>query len=218
MFVADHHTLEQLQELAQAIPQKRLWRRVQAVALAKQGRTAQDIADALGCSPKAVKNWVAQYNRGGLEALHERPRSGRPPLLDPEEYPRLKQRLDAPPRPEDGVCTLRGADVRRILEQEFGVLMSLQAVYDLLHRLGYSSLMPRPQHEDANPEVQAFFKEIVVEQIEAIAGRAPRTRRSRSASRTRPGSARRGRSRGSGPARARGRGRCGRTGASGCTC
>jgi transposase len=173
MFVADHHTLEQLHDLVQAIPQKRLWRRVQTVVLAKQGWTAQDIADALGCSLKAVKNWVAQYNHGGIQALHERPRSGRPLRLDPQEYPRLKQRLDAPPRPEDGVCTFRGRDVQRILEQEFGVLMSLQAVYDLLARFGYSSLLPRPQHEDANPEVQEFFKEIVVEQIDAIAGQHP---------------------------------------------
>ena len=36
-----------------------------------------------------------------------------------------------------------------------------------------SSLMPRPQHEQANPEVQEFFKEIVVEQIDAIARRIP---------------------------------------------
>jgi putative transposase len=173
MFVADHHTTEQLQELTRALTQKRIWRRAQAVVLAKQGRTARDIADALGCSLKAVTNWVAQYNAGGIEALHDRPRSGRPPLLDPAHYPRLKQRLGDPPRPEDGVCALRGADIRRILEQEFGVLMSLQAVYDLLHRLGYSDLMPRPQHEDANPEVQAFFKEIVVEQIDAIAEQHP---------------------------------------------
>ncbi len=61
MVVADYHTLQQLQDLAQAIPQKRLWRRVQAVLLAKQGRTAEDIAQALGCSLRAVKNWVTQY-------------------------------------------------------------------------------------------------------------------------------------------------------------
>lgn len=173
MFVADHHTLEQLHELIHTFPEKRVWRRVQSVVLAKQGWTAQDIADALGCSLKAVKNWVSQYNCGGIPALHERPRSGRPPLLDPEEYPRLMQRIDAPPRPEDGVCTLRGRDIQRILKQEFGVLMSLQAVYDLLARFDYSSLMPRPQHEDANPEVQEFFKEIVVEQIDAIAEQHP---------------------------------------------
>jgi transposase len=173
MFVADHHTAEQLQEFARPLSQKRLWRRVQAVVLAKQGRTAQDIAEALGCSLKAVKNWVSQYNAGGIEALHDRPRSGRPPRLDPAQYARLKQRLDSPPRPEDGTCTLYGRDIRGILEREFGVLMSLQAVYDLLRRLGYSSLMPRPQHEDSDPEVQEFFKEIVVEQIDAIAQRHP---------------------------------------------
>src|SRR3954466_14358210 len=173
MFVADHHTTEQLQELTRALAQKRTGRRARAVLLARQGRTARDIADALGCSLKAVTNWVAQYNAGGIEALHDRPRGGRPPLLDPAEYPRLRRRLGDPPRPEDGVCALRGVDIRRILEQEFGVLMSLQAVYDLLHRLGYSDLMPRPQHEDANPEVQAFFKEIVVEQIDAIAEQHP---------------------------------------------
>jgi transposase len=169
MDVEDHHTLEQLQNVAKSIPQNRLWRRVQAVVLAKHGRPAQDIAQTLGCSLRAVKNWIAQYNHGGIEALHERPRTGRPRRLAPSEYPRFKERLDAPPRSEDGVCVLRGLDIQRILEEEFGTVMGLQAVYDLLHRLDYSSLMPWPQHEDANPEVQEFFKEIVVEPIEAIA-------------------------------------------------
>jgi transposase len=173
MYVEGHHPLEQLQDLAQAIPQKRIWRRFQAVILAMQGRTAQDIARCLACSLRAVKNWVAQYNRGGVTALQERPHPGRPPRLAPDHYSCLKQRLDDPPRPEDGVCTLRGRDVQRVLEQEFGVLLGLQAVYDLLHRLDYSSLMPRPQHEQANPEVQEFFKEIVVEQIDAIAAAHP---------------------------------------------
>jgi transposase len=173
VLVADHHTRAQLQGLAEAIPQKRSWRRAQAVLLAKQGWTASHVAQSLGCSLRSVKNWVAKYNRGGIEALREQPRPGRPRSLAPEHYPRLRQRLDAPPTPEDGVCALRGVDIRRILGREFGVLMGRQAVYDLLHRLDYSDLMPRPHHEDANPEVQEFFKEIVVEQIAAIAADHP---------------------------------------------
>jgi transposase len=171
--VADHHTPEGLRDLAQSIPQKRIRRRLQAVILAQQGWAATLIAQSLGCSPRSVKNWVAQYNRGGVEALHERPRPGRPRRLDPEHYPRLKERLDAPPREEDGVCTLRGHDVRRILGREFGVTMSLQAVYDPLERIGYSSLMPRPRHEGSIPEVQESFKEIVVDQIQAITEEHP---------------------------------------------
>jgi hypothetical protein len=57
--------------------------------------------------------------------------------------------------PDDGVCTLRGKDVQRILQHEFGQLRSLNAVYGLLH---YSSLVPRPQHPQADPAAQEEFK------------------------------------------------------------
>jgi len=93
--------------------------------------------------------------------------------LPRHEEGRSLERLDALPRAEDEVCTLRGADIRRILEREFAARYSLDGVYKLLHRLEYSSLMPRPQHPDAVAEAQEFFKEIVVEQIDAIAAGHP---------------------------------------------
>ena len=173
MFVQSHHSLEELQRLTKALTKKRIWLRHQAVVLAKQGHSAPAIARALGCSRRAVQAWVGRYNQGGLAALQERPHTGRPPRLAAADVPRFRDRLEAGPTPEDGVCTFRCQDLRRILEEEFGVSLRRQAIYDLLHRLDYSSLMPRPQHEQANPEVQEFFKEIVVEQIDAIAAAHP---------------------------------------------
>jgi putative transposase len=173
MFVENHHSLEELQRLTRALTQKRIWLRHQAVVLAMQGHSAAAIAQSVGCSRRAVQTWVARYNRGGVAALQERPHTGRPPRLAGPDVLRFRARLEAGPQPEDGVCTLRCQDLRRILQEEFGVTLSRQAISDLLHRLDYSSLMPRPQHEQANPEVQEFFKEIVVEQIEAIAAEHP---------------------------------------------
>ena len=173
MFVQDHHTLEELQQRTKALTKKRIWLRYQAVVLAKQGHSAPEIARALGSSRRAVQTWVAQYNQGGVPTLQERPHTGRPPRLAGSDLLRFQERLEAGPKPEDGVCTLRCRDLRRILEEEFGVTLRRQAISDLLHRLNYSSLMPRPQHEQANPEVQEFFKEIVVEQIDAIAEAHP---------------------------------------------
>jgi hypothetical protein len=108
-----------------------------------------------------------------------------------EQQEQLRDRLRAGPTEADGVCTLRGEDVRRILREEFGVLRSLRATYDLLHRLGFEPLRPRPRHPKADPAAQDRFKK-------ASRTGPPRSPRptpasgSRCGSRTRPGSARRG--------------------------
>ena len=107
MFVQDHHSLEELQRPTKALTQKRIWLRHQAVVLAKQGHAAEAIARALGCSRRAVQAWVGRYNRGGVAALRERPHTGRPPRLAEADVPRFRERLEAGPTPEDGVCTFR---------------------------------------------------------------------------------------------------------------
>jgi transposase len=106
-----------------------------------------------------VQDWAYAYRDGGIDALLPRPRPGRPTKLPREREAELRARLDAGPRPEDGVCTLRGRDVVAILEREFGVSYSLDGAYDLLGRLGYSCLTPRPRHERADPAAVERFKE-----------------------------------------------------------
>ncbi len=61
MHVHDHLGAEQLRELARSHDgTRRVWVRYQAVALAHAGGTAEDIAEALGCSRCAVQQWVAR--------------------------------------------------------------------------------------------------------------------------------------------------------------
>lgn len=50
------------------------------------------------------------------------------------------------------MCALRGRDFIRILEDEFGVRYELSGVYDLLHRMNLSVLVPRPQHRKSDPK------------------------------------------------------------------
>ena len=168
MQVHDHLPLEELQRLTQSIKHTRLWKRHQAVVLAMQGHTALFIGSHLGCARSAVQKWVTQYNRDGPQALQEKPHPGRPPRLSGSELVRFQERVEAGPRPEEERATFYGLDYKKILADEFGVILSLQGVYDLLHRHGFSSLMPRPQHKDADDELQAIFKEVVADQIQAI--------------------------------------------------
>ena len=158
MRVVNHHSERQLQLLADQEPRAAIAKRLRTIVLAKRSYTAPEIATCTGFSRRVVQAWVARYNGEGLAGLETKAGRGRKPPLTPEEADQLQQRLDAGPLPDDGVCTLRGKDVQRILESEFGQLRSLNAVYGLLHRLGYSSLVPRPQHPQTDPAAQEEFK------------------------------------------------------------
>ncbi len=133
--------------------------RYRAVRMAIEGQGAPAIAKTLSRSRRHVQDWVYAYRDGGIEQLQPKPRPGRPTKLPREREAEFKARVDAGPRPSDGVCALRGKDVVRILESEFGVGYTLDGAYDLLHRLGYSCLTPRPAHEKNNPAAMEHFKD-----------------------------------------------------------
>jgi transposase len=158
MHVESHETVEGLESLAKQQHRVAIWKRFRAVILARSGETAEAIASALGCTDRAVQNWLARYNSGGAAALVDRPGRGRKPKFDPAEHDRLRARIEAGPLPKDGVCAFHGPDIRRIIRNEFGVVLCEQAVYDLLHRIGLSSLMPRPLHRKTDLVEQEAFK------------------------------------------------------------
>lgn len=160
MHVVEHHSLEELRNLARSERDPKMVIRLHAIVLARSGKTALQVAQASGYSRRGVQFWVKWYNDGGVELLRHEGGQGRKPTLEEKEQQRLRQRLDAGPVTEKdgGVCTLRGVDVQRILKEEFGKVRCLSAVYNLLHAMGYNDLVPRPQHKDADPAAQEAFK------------------------------------------------------------
>lgn len=192
MHVESHDTIEQLRRAARRERDGRVRDRIRAVVKAMQGRTAKEAAADLGVSPRAVQMWVGRYNRGGLADLPDAPRSGQPPRCPPEKHEAVKRRLTGGPTPEDGVCTLRGEDVKRLLAKEFGVVQELSATYTLMRRLGLSPLRPRPRHPKNDPEAMAAWEARAP--LLCTASRNPsRTSGSSSGWRTKRGSASRGR-------------------------
>jgi transposase len=53
---------------------------------------------------------------------------------------------------------LRGEQIRTILSREYAAEYSLGGTYVLLHRLGFSSLVPRPFHPERDLDAQENFK------------------------------------------------------------
>lgn len=160
MHTESHEPIEELERLVKREPEARLARRLQAVVLARRGKTALQVTEATGMCRRVVQKWVDRYNTGGVASLRGKPHPGKPPRLTPQQQEVLKEKLEAgADYDRDGVCTLRGADVQRFIEEQFGVLYHVNHVYKLLGRLGYSSLKPRPRHRKADPQAQARWRE-----------------------------------------------------------
>jgi transposase len=158
MKVEAHDTLEKLRAAVHEIADADERDRVRMVLHAREGDTGAAIAKRLGMTDRAVRKWIRRYNEGGLAGLKDLPRSGRPRHLEADRDEDVRQRLDRGAQERDGVCALRGEDVRRLLEEEFGASYSLSGTYVVLHRLGYSSLVPRPQHPKADPAAREEFE------------------------------------------------------------
>jgi transposase len=128
--------------------------RFRAVRLAPGGAEALEIAAALGRSRRFVQEWAYAYRDGGVEAIRPGGSSGRPTKLPRDKGQAFRARvLGGATEADGGVCSLRGVDAMKILEAEFGVSYTLDGVYDLLHRLKLSCLVPRPRHRKNDPQV-----------------------------------------------------------------
>ena len=132
--------------------------RYRAAALALDGRRTDEIIEMLDRSRGFVQRWVYAYRDSGLTAIGAKKPPGKKAKLSDEQCEKLRARLLAGPTQDDTICEFRGRDIQHVLESEFGVKYSLNGVYNLLHRMGFSWLAPRPRHRQADPEAQEAFK------------------------------------------------------------
>jgi transposase len=138
------HQLSDLDELRRRIrqeadaKQRDRWR---VVLLALEGKTTQEIQDKLERSKNFVQRWVYFYRDHGLERV---PRDQEQAFL---------QQLDA------AAGILRGEDIRQLLREQFGATYSLSGAYELLHRLGYEPLKPRPVNPKKKPQEEQAWKD-----------------------------------------------------------
>lgn len=148
--------------------------RTHAMRMILSGKTVPVAAEALALGEWQLRKWVHRFNAEGLSGLRDRPHPGQPPKLSLDKVDDFKQRILKGATDIDRVCALRGKDIQRILSEEFGAKYSVWGVYVLLHRLKFSSLVPRPRHPEADIAAQEEFKKKLTGGHSRGANKAPR--------------------------------------------
>ena len=157
--------------------------RYRAALLALKGMTEPEIRQRVDRGRTFVQTWVYAYRDHGIAGIAVKKQTGQPTKLPRDQEPAFLERLAQSDRP------LRGRDMVAILEESFGVTYTIQGAYDLLHRLEYVPLKPRPVNpkKDADAE-QQWRKRAPFLSGASVAGTA--RNKSKSGSRTKCGSAR----------------------------
>jgi transposase len=76
----------------------RVRERLEMVKAAALGQDLATIAQWSGRTPETVRRWLAMFAAGGIGALADAPRQGRPPKADPAYLAALEAAVQTPPR------------------------------------------------------------------------------------------------------------------------
>ncbi len=151
-------TPDELAKIAKKEPNPRVRQRLLAVRLVVMGNSVPQAAKAVGLKQRQSRNWIHRFNAEGVDGLRDRQRPGQPVKLSRQKEQAFRERIEKGAGQKDPTRNLRVKDIQRILREEFDAEYCLGGTYFLLHRLGFSSLVPRPRHPKADPQAQAEFK------------------------------------------------------------
>jgi len=89
-----------LRKLARAATDRRVARRILAIANALDGMSRKAAAEAAGMDRQTLRDWVLRYNAHGIDGLTDRWGDGRPPTFDAQEQAELMRIVLAGSDPE----------------------------------------------------------------------------------------------------------------------
>lgn len=153
--------LARLERLYRMEKDSRAKLRLLAAMLRKKGKTMGQIADDLNTPVGTIHAWLKRFMDGGLKRLHDEHRSGRPLKLSTEELKGLRHDLVRGPKANGFDAPFWTTKiVQEHVKRKYGKEYRARGMRNTLHRVGFSSKMPRPANAKraSKEEVESFKK------------------------------------------------------------
>ncbi len=149
----------ELRRLAASSKDANQSRRLLSLAGVLDGMGRAEAARIGGMDRQTLRDWVHRFNAQGPEGLKDIRSKGHPTRLGPEQLAALAEIVETgPDREKDGVVRWRRIDLKRVVEERFGVVYHERTIGKLLKMLGFSHISARPRHPGQKAETIAAFK------------------------------------------------------------
>lgn len=136
-------------------------RRLRAVELVLDGNSSAEVAEMVGCKPRAVNGWMQRYRQGGPGALAGKAHPGRPCRLDPSQLRTLREHMIQGAKAHGFATNLWTFQrIVRVIDQLFGVHYHPGSMSRFLHNLGARRRRPRLVPKERNEaEIRRWIRE-----------------------------------------------------------
>jgi transposase len=134
-------------------------RRLLSLAAVLDGMNREGAARIGGMDRQTLRDWVHRYNAEGPDGLKDIRAKGHPSRLSPDQLAAFAEVVETgPDRATDGVVRWRRIDLKRVIEERFGVVYHERTIGKVLKQLGFSHISARPRHPGQKAETIAAFK------------------------------------------------------------
>jgi transposase len=158
---AENCSLEELDTAAQAAVSRSSHVRMMAVKALIIGVAHASVAGIFGVCMRTLSNWVARFNRAGIDGLIERRRSGRPRKITPEQSTQYEELIEHPELANQTHWT--GRKFHGYLTRELEQNIAYRSVLRWLHEQDFRLKVPRrwPNGQDEEKR-KAFLEQLKV--------------------------------------------------------
>ena len=116
----------------------------------------ETVAQELHKSRAWTYKWYKRYNDKGLDGLKDKPRSGRPPLVNNDLMIKIRKELE-----DSNTVGWDFRQVMDIIKKKTGVKYHEVHIYRLLHKWGFSTKMPQKRFvKTATQKEKKKFKKV----------------------------------------------------------
>lgn len=153
------YSATELRRLAASSKDANRSRRLLSLAAVLDGMNREEAARIGGMDRQTLRDWVHRFNIQGPDGLKDIRSKGASPRLSPEQLTAFAEVVETgPDRTKDGVVRWRRIDLKRVIEERFGVVYHERTIGKILKQIGFSHISARPRHPGQKAETITAFK------------------------------------------------------------
>jgi transposase len=152
----ENGTLEEVEIVRDSTPCRKHSGRLLAIRLLFEGRSRTDVSQIVNRSQSTLIRWINRWNEGGIDALVNRPKPGRPPKVNNEQRQRIVALMNDPELAGEDHWT--GVKIWGYLREKEKIYLGYSTLIRLFHDENFCLKVPRSWPEKQDPDLRDQFK------------------------------------------------------------